>query len=119
MSDRNTVLVVDDNRPLADGFARALASDYDVRTAYTVAEARESFTPSVDVVLLDRHLPDGSGDDLLGEIRQCDHDCGVAVVSASSPAPDLDCDAYLTKPVGETDLLHETVADLLGGTVSS
>jgi len=119
MSDKNTVLVVDDNRPLADGFARALASDYDVRTAYTFTEARESLTPSVDVVLLDRHLPDGSGDDLLDEIRQGDHDYRIAVVSASSPSPDLDCDAYLTKPVGETDVLHETVSDLLGGTISS
>lgn len=118
MSDRNTVLVVDDNRPLADGFARALANDYDVRTAYTVEEARKSLTPSVDAVLLDRHLPDGSGDELLGEIRECEHDCRVAIVSASDPSLDLDCDVYLTKPIGEIDVLRETVADLLDGNVS-
>ncbi|WP_135829229.1 response regulator transcription factor [Halorussus halobius] len=118
MTDTDTVLVVDDNRPLADGFARALATDYDVRTAYTVEEARESLTPTVDVVLLDRHLPDGSGGDVLDEIRQRNHDCSVAIVSASDPSADLDCDAYLTKPIGETDVLRETVSDLLGGRVS-
>lgn len=119
MSENDTVLIVDDNRPLADGFAKALGPEYDVRTAYTLEEARESLSPAVDAVLLDRQLPDGSGDDLLEEIREHDWDCGVAVVSASDPSPDLDCDTYLTKPVGETDALRETLTDLLGGTVST
>lgn len=119
MSKNVNVLVVDDNRPLADGFARVLPEEYDVTTAYSVAEARASFGPGIDVVLLDRRLPDGSGDDFLGEIRDRGYDCGVVVVSAESPSTGLDCDAYLTKPIGDTDVLRRTVADLLDGAVST
>lgn len=115
MSDNGTVLVVDDNRPLADGFAQVLSEEYDVTTAYTAAEARESFGPSLDVILLDRRLPDGSGEELLGEIRDRECDYRVAIVSGEEPSSDLDCDTYLTKPIGSTDVLHRTVADLLDG----
>lgn len=119
MSDKDKVLVVDDDRPLADGVARALSSEYDVRTAYTVEEAQESLDPDVDAVLLDRRLPDGSGDDLLEEIRDGDHDCRVAMVSGESPDPDLDCDTYVTKPLAGTDAVQETVEELLDGNVST
>jgi len=113
MSGNETVLVVDDDRPLADGVARALSPEYDVTTAYTFEGARESLAPDVDAVLLDRHLPDGTGDDLLEEIRERDGDCRVAVVSGEPPTPDLDCDTYLTKPLGGVDAVRETVDDLL------
>nr|WP_115797902.1 response regulator [Halorussus sp. JP-T4] len=113
MTETPTVLIVDDNRPLADGFARALPDEYDVVTAYTGEEARESFHEGVDAVLLDRRLPDASGDDILDEIRASDCDCRVAVVSADERPPDFECDTYLTKPLAGTDVIRETVADLL------
>lgn len=119
MSENETVLVVDDNRPLADGFASALDSEYEVRTAYTGSEARELFDDDVDVVLLDRNLPDVSGDDLLEEIRRRELDCSVAVVSAADPSPELDCDLYVTKPLSSTDAVRETVSCLLSGNVST
>jgi len=119
MSDTEKVLVVDDDRPLADGFARALSSEYDVRTAYSVEEARASLDPEIDAVLLDRRLPDGSGDELLEEIRDQGHDCRVAMVSGESPDPDLDCDAYVTKPLAGTDAVQQTVEELLDGNVST
>lgn len=119
MSEIETVLVVDDNRPLADGFAHVLSEEYDVKTAYSAADARELFDPMVDVVLLDRRLPDGSGEELLGELRDYEFDCRVAIVSADDPSPELDYDAYLTKPVTDTAVLHRTVADLLDGNVST
>lgn len=119
MSDSEKVLVVDDDRPLADGFAQALSSDYDVRTAYSVEDARESLDPEIDAVLLDRRLPDGSGDELLEEIRDQDHDCRVAMVSGESPDSDLDCDTYVTKPLAATDAVQQTVENLLDGNVST
>ncbi|WP_132056828.1 response regulator [Halorussus amylolyticus] len=119
MTQDPTVLVVDDNRPLADGFAKILSEEYDVLTAYSAADARELFDTDLDVVLLDRRLPDGCGDDLLGEIRAEGLDCRVAVISASSPSPDLDCDAYLTKPVGDAERLYETVTELVDGRETS
>ena len=118
MSRNYTILVIDDNRTLADGFARALDEEYEVYTAYSAAEARESFDPKIDAVLLDRRLPDGSGDELLEEIRERGYGYGVVVVSAENPSSDLDCDAYLTKPVGGVESLRRTVADLFDGSVS-
>lgn len=119
MPENVTILVVDDNRPLADAFARVLSTKYDVRTAYTVADARESLDPDVDVVLLDRRLPDGSGDELLEEIREYGYDCRVAVVSATKKSSELDCDAYVTKPLSGAEEVRETVANLLDGRASA
>ncbi|WP_157971607.1 response regulator [Halorussus litoreus] len=119
MPDKEKVLVIDDDRPLADGFARALSSEYDVRTAYSVEQARESLDPDIDAVLLDRRLPDGSGDELLEEIRDRDHDYRVAMVSGESPDPNLDCDTYVTKPLAGTDAVQETVEELLASTLST
>lgn len=113
-----TVLIVDDDRPLADGFASALPERYEVRTAYTAQAARESLHEGIDAALLDRRLPDGSGDQLLDEIRDAELDCRVAVVSACRPSADLDCDTYLVKPVSGLEAVRETVADLLGEGVS-
>lgn len=118
-SEDASVLVVDDNRPLADAFARALSVEYDVGTAYTVADARESLDPEVDVVLLDRRLPDGSGDDLLEEIRERGYGCRVAVVSAAEKSSELDCDAYVTKPLSGADEVRATVTELLDERVSA
>ncbi|MFC4550201.1 MULTISPECIES: response regulator [Halorussus] len=113
MSDEPTVLVVDDNRPLADGFAKILEDEYEVLTAYGGEEALNLLDDSIDAVLLDRRLPDIPGDDVLREIRTGDYDCRVAVVSAADPNSDLDCEAYLTKPVWGSDVLRDTVTDLL------
>lgn len=114
MSEETTILVVDDNRPLADGFARILAEEYEVLTAYEGKRALELFTESIDVVLLDRRLPDIPGDEVLAEIREREYDCSVAMVSAGEPDPSLDCDAYLTKPVRSSVVLHDTVSNLAG-----
>ncbi|WP_137284445.1 response regulator transcription factor [Halorussus salinisoli] len=118
MNETPTILIVDDNRPLADGFARALPEEYEVLTAYTGKEARESFHEDVDAVLLDRRLPDVSGDELLDEIREGEFDCRIAVVSADQQSSDLDCDTYLTKPLAGPDVVRDTVEDLLDGNVS-
>lgn len=118
MTDTPTVLIIDDNRPLADGFASALAEEYKVHTAYTGRQAREAFHDGIDVVLLDRRLPDVPGDELLTEFRENDADCRVAVVSAELGSADLDCDLALSKPVGGIDTLRQTVSDLVDGNVS-
>lgn len=111
--ETRTVLVIDDNQSLADGFARVLSTEYDVRTAYTGEQACELFGADVDAVLLDRKLPDASGDDLLAEMRDSEHDCGIAIVSATTRSSELDCDIYLTKPVSEIETIRRTVDRLV------
>ena len=114
-TDRPSVLVVDDEQDIADLYARWLETDYDVGVAYTGADALEALDPAVDVVLLDRRIPDVHGDVVLERIHEEDLDCQVAMVTAVEPdldVLDLGFDDYLVKPVtGEA--LRETVEKLL------
>ena len=111
-----TVLIVDDEKPITDAYAQWLEDDYTVRTAYSGSEALEKLDESVDVVLLDRRMPDLSGEDVLDKIHEQELKCRVALVSAVEPDFDileLGFDAYLEKPVSEAAELHETVETLL------
>jgi DNA-binding response OmpR family regulator len=104
----HTVLVVDDERGLADLYAIWLEDDYDVRTAYDGAEALDALDASVSVVLLDRQMPDISGDNVLSELRDRGIDCRVAMVTAVEPELDiidLGFDDYLRKPVDRETLV--------------
>ena len=63
---------------------------------------------SFDVVLLDRRMPDKSGDDVLAEIRERELDCRVVMITAVDPDFDIiemPFDDYLCKPVESDDLL--------------
>ncbi len=115
MPEPATVLVVEDERELADLFADWLTDSYDVRTAYSAADALDELDEDVDVVLLDRRLPERSGDDVLAAIRDHGYDCQVAMVTAVDPDFDtleLGFDAYVVKPV-ERDELEALVKQLL------
>ena len=115
MPEPATVLVVEDERELADLFADWLTDSYDVRTAYSAADALDELDADVDVVLLDRRLPERSGDDVLAAIREHGYDCQVAMVTAVDPDFDtleLGFDAYVVKPV-ERDELEALVKQLL------
>lgn len=102
-----TVLIVEDSKDLADLYQTWLADTCDTRVALTGAEAVEFFGPDVDVVLLDRRMPDQSGDDVLGQLRATGISCQIAMVTAVEPDADLaklDVDAYLTKPLNADEL---------------
>lgn len=112
--DTNTVLVVDDEPNVAEGYALWLEDDYDVLVATGGEEALEK-VPEADAVLLDRRMPGMSGDEVLEHIREADYDCRVAMVTAVDPdfdIIDMPFDAYLTKPVERSDL-RATVEQLL------
>jgi len=108
-SDMPTVLVVDDEREAADLFYQFLCSDYEVLTAYNGGEALEKIGPEVDVVLLDRRMPDIHGDEVLAEIRNQDNDCRVVMVTAVEPSLDvisMEFDDYLVKPVDKETVVN-------------
>jgi predicted DNA binding protein/DNA-binding response OmpR family regulator len=109
------VLVVDDDRDLADTCEYWLRDDYEVRVAYGGESALDLMDDAVDVVLLDRRMPDRSGDEVLEEIDARGFDCRVAMMTAVEPDTDIvemPFDEYLVKPVDEDDL-RETVEELL------
>jgi len=107
MVDDLNVLVVDDESGLADLYTVWLGDDHDVETAYSGQEAVEKVTADTDVVVLDRRMPQLSGDEVLDTIRDRDLGCQVAMVTGVTPdfdVLDLPFDAYLSKPVTEDDL---------------
>lgn len=104
--ERPTVLVVDDEADALDAYAFWLADSYRVLTAESGDEALERID-DVDVVLLDRRMPDRSDDEVLEAIREQGFDCRVVMVTAVDPdfdIVDLGFGTYLTKPIDEDDL---------------
>ena len=103
-----TVLVVDDEQELADLYADYIEDRYTVLTAYSGPAALEKLSTDVDVVLLDRRMPELSGDEVLERIRASDADCRVVFVTAVDPGPDtidLPFDDYLVKPVDRSTVV--------------
>lgn len=107
---RGSVLIVDDEEDTADLYADYL-DVYEVRTAYSGRDALAAYGPAVDVVLLDRRMPDMSGDEVLERIRDGDDTCYVVFVTGVEPSLDIvsmDFDEYLVKPIA-ADELREVV----------
>ena len=103
-----TVLVVDDESEVADVYALRLQDRYETETAYGGSEALEVLDDGVDVVLLDRRMPDIGGDEVLEEIRERDISTRVIMITAVDPdfdIIDMPFDDYLCKPVEKEDLV--------------
>lgn len=104
---RPTILVVDDERDLADLYAMWAGEEYRTMTAYGGEDALEKIDESVDVVLLDRRMPDLTGDEVLERIRETDHEVRVVMITAVDPGLDIiemEFDKYLTKPISRPKL---------------
>lgn len=104
-----TVLVVDDERAVADAYSAQLEEKYDVRTAYGGEEALERVDDAVDIVLLDRRMPAMTGDEVLEQISTMDVQCRVVMVTAVEPDFDIvemPFEDYLQKPVDRTALVE-------------
>jgi DNA-binding response OmpR family regulator len=109
--ERANVLIVDDEERVAETYRIRLRDDYDVDVATGGREALEMVDEDHDVVLLDRRMPDVSGDEVLDEIRERDLSCKVVMVTAVDPDFDLvnmECDDYIVKPVEDNEL-HEAI----------
>lgn len=102
-----TVLVADDEPAIVEGHATRLEPEYDVRTAHDGREAIEQLDASVDVVLLDRRMPEVPGEDVLAHVRDRGLDCRVAMLTGVEPSFDIlemGFDDYVCKPVGREEL---------------
>ena len=107
------LLIVEDERRLAERLAGGLREEgLAVDTAGDLATARDrAIETEYDLVLLDLHLPDGSGLDLLRDWREEGTSTPVLVLTANDRVEDkvagLDAgaDDYLTKPFAFEELL--------------
>ncbi|QGN07780.1 response regulator [Halorhabdus sp. CBA1104] len=101
-------LIVDDEREVADAYALRLRGLCDVETAYDGESAVEIVSDrEIDVVLLDRHMPGLSGDDVLAELEAMDFAGRVIMITAIDPdfdILDMPFDDYLCKPVDREDV---------------
>ncbi len=101
----NQILIVEDDRALADGITLALASaDIQTYKAHTLLSARDVLAShTIDVVLLDVNLPDGNGMELL-EDRASTGDAKIIMLTANDMESDIvsglerGADDYITKP---------------------
>lgn len=103
------VLVVDDEPDLVDLYGNNLAGDYEVLTAYGGEEALELIESGhrFDVALIDRRMPDVSGDEVLARLNDASPECRVAMVTAVEPDFDvieMPFDEYLVKPIAKADI---------------
>ncbi|MFD1571716.1 response regulator [Halorubrum laminariae] len=105
---RHTVLAVDDEPDLAELYRVYLDGAYDVRIATGGEEALSKMDDSVEVVLLDRRMPDMSGHEILEQIHAAGYDARIAMLTAVEPdvdIVDMPFDDYKTKPVTKEDIL--------------
>ncbi|HMB50833.1 MAG TPA: response regulator [Natronoarchaeum rubrum] len=112
------VLIVEDEKQVAELYASWLDDRYRVSVAAGGEAALAAWDDEVDVVLLDRRMPDVSGDEVLAALRERGAECPVAIVTAIDPTVDIvemGFDEYLVKPVDRDDLV-ETIERLLDRT---
>jgi DNA-binding response OmpR family regulator len=105
---RPKILIVDDEREVADAYALRLKGLGDVETVYGGEDALEVIDQEpVDILLLDRHMPGLSGDDVLEELSEQEFNGRVIMVTAIDPGfdvLDMPFDEYLCKPLDRENI---------------
>jgi two-component system, OmpR family, phosphate regulon response regulator PhoB len=116
------VLVVDDD-PGVRNLLRVTLLTFDGLEIVEASSAVEALAclekETLDLILLDWRMPEGSGAEVLEELGRRGHDVPVIVVTAEGEsgrqlAESLGADMFLTKPFSPIQLLH-TVEQLLPG----
>ena len=108
----NHILVVDDEREIADVIELYLKNDqYEVLKFYTGEEALACIeSTKIDLALLDVMLPGMNGFSLCETIRRTDQKIGIIILSAKGQEQDkirglsIGADDYMTKPFSMTEL---------------
>ena len=96
------ILIVEDDTALNNGIALSLNTDNTIQ-AFSIEEAKSKLDTSIDLVILDINLPDGSGIDLCREIRKTSN---VPIIFLTANDMEIDivtglesgADDYITKP---------------------
>ncbi len=113
------ILMVEDDFALAMGTEYALTSEgYEVATAGNLAHAREKFDDSIELVLLDVMLPDGTGFEFCKELREKKSDVPIIFLTAVAEEAnivqglELGADDYVTKPYRVKELLARVAVNI-------
>jgi DNA-binding NtrC family response regulator len=117
-----SILIIDDEKSLADTYARMLEhKGYTVDAAYSAEDARAKMQRLYpDVVFVDLHLPDARGDQLLAELKRVQPEAHFIILTAyGSIRSAVECthkgaSDYLTKPIEFEELLFVVQRNLEG-----
>ena len=101
----DTILIIEDDRALAEGLTRALSAEQiRVINCSTINEAESLLSGQpFDLIILDINLPDGNGFDFLKDIKESCH-CPIVMLTANDLESDIvagleqGADDYITKP---------------------
>lgn len=123
---RIRVLFVEDHQLLADALTALLGREPDIEVAgvaRTVAEAKTMSKDRLDVVLMDYHLPDGTGAEATRAIKARWPGARVVMVTALTDDETVlesiqaGADGYLTKDRAAQDVVHAVRAAHAGETL--
>ena len=119
MTDRTKILVIDDNKDIADLVKLVLETDhFEVDATSTpefAYEKAKEYRP--DAILLDILMPGMDGWTVFKRLRQdaSSDDVPIAILTAKSQQVDpmvglhiMKADAYITKPFGKQELIDKT-----------
>lgn len=104
------VLLVDNEEDFRETLRLWLVKDrhWDVSEASTGEEALAKLNSSVDILVLDRRMPDLSGPEVVEQLSQRSFDGDIVVVSAFKPDQHLNTEMvadYLIKPIDRQEFL--------------
>ncbi len=104
------ILIVEDEPAIAESLAYALRRDgFTTTLAPTLADARRAF-PVASLIILDLMLPDGSGFDLIGDVRRSATAVPIIVLTSRDDEADrvaaleTGADDYVTKPFSTREM---------------
>jgi DNA-binding response OmpR family regulator len=112
---KRKLLCVDDDADTCEMLSVAWGrSKYELTLAQTYAEAlSRALEGDYDIILLDSHLPDGSGIELCKEIREADQQTPILFYSADAQSAHIEealeagATTYLKKPLAPDDVEQE------------
>ena len=87
VQNRNfNILIVEDSRVINNTLtSRLRAKDFSCYQSYDIAQAREILQNNeITLVILDLHLPDGEGEDLIDEIKEANKETKIVVFTSEN-----------------------------------
>jgi DNA-binding response OmpR family regulator len=112
------VLVVEDEPAIAESIAYFLRRDGFTATVATTFVLAEREIDKADLIILDLMLPDGSGFDLIGQVRRSASRAAIIVLSSRDSEADrvaaleTGADDYVTKPFSPREIVARVRAVL-------
>lgn len=127
-AEQARILLVEDHRIVARGLrslllSQAPAGSQDIRLSFSAHEAvREAEVFHPNIVLMDLHLPDGSGTEATRQIKELVPEARVVILTASDDPADAaraiqaGASGYLSKTM-DLDELAAAVLAILSGSI--